>query len=1056
MVMRVLGAALSVATVIIALALARLASGPVSLAFLGTYLRETLDEASPGYVWEFDKPILDWTNLRPELAITITRVQIRETSGNLVAQAPRLDLGLSLRGLLLGRIAPTSIELDGASLSMVRLLDGSFRLGLSAAPDDLKRTDPPDISGLLSRAFAALLEPPGQGGNMGAMEHLAIRDVYLLYRDLRLGTEWQASNAEFSFERSAQGITGQAAIGLQIEEQTWALSFAGNFDRTSLTSEIDVSFSGVEPYRLAHEATPLAELANYRLPLSGQIGLQLAADGSLMGFNANIRTGPGEIAQPDLWPEPVAVDSIEVEAGYTFKDGLIQISHAQLQQGPLIISVTGTAEYGVKSPAINLTGDIRSANVEAVKKLWPIPLASGSRDWFLDNMDTGNIETAHFDVHIPSGEIGESPIEDKDLELSLQFSGVTGHYLRPMPPITQGRGSAIITGRKLDLTLDEGVILDALNLSEGKFILSNTHLPEKNGKVDLLLKGSMTKTLELIDFKPLGYPSRYGIDPAAIGGEASTRLQLELPVKSGMHMDEIQFQVAGDVEGFSMPAVLNGVALEQATLHTEINRKGMEVNGTGRFTDAAAELSWVEDFTAKRGASSHYTIRMKADEHQLEALGFPTAGLIAGPVALQTEAWGRGTKIAGGRVRADAKEAELIADALSWRKPRDQAANISFDFTMPPGGATGAVLDNFTIKGKDTDVAGRLVFEPGGPPGFVHLDRLKLGAANDLSGEARRNKDGVYGIKVTGKSADLSQSIAELRKSGGMSDPDEKKMAYTIDGQVSQLVLREGNVLNDVVARGSYNGRDFTRLDADGNYGASKSVTLRLSPGPSCNRTLSLISLDAGKTLYGLSLFDSGVNGDLEMTGEFNDKEPREPRDQAPLQGEIRVRNMQVVNAPVLTRILTVASLTGIRDILTGSGLTFDRILIPYKTRNGVVTITGAYGSGSEIGLTLHGTRNDTKDTVDMNGTVIPAYTLNTVFGKVPILGKILLGGKNEGVFAINYSAKGSSDNPDIFVNPLSALTPGFLRQIFNLGDVMAPGEETKPPESEGAPAPVH
>ena len=163
------------------------------------------------------------------------------------------------------------------------------------------------------------------------------------------------------------------------------------------------------------------------------------------------------------------------------------------------------------------------------------------------------------------------------------------------------------------------------------------------------------------------------------------------------------------------------------------------------------------------------------------------------------------------------------------------------------------------------------------------------------------------------------------------------------------------------------------------------------------------------------------------------------------MQGEIRIRNMQVVNAPVLTRILTVASLTGIRDILTGSGLTFDRILVPFKMQNGVVTVTEAYGSGSELGLTLHGTRNEAAGTVKMNGTVIPAYTLNTVFGKVPLFGKILLGGKNEGVFAINYSATGSSDNPDIFVNPLSALTPGFLRKIFNLGDVVAPTKETAP-----------
>lgn len=1054
--MRGLGAALSVATVIIALALARFASGPVNLPFLGTYLQEMLDNATPGYVWEFDTPILDWTDLHPELTITITGVQIRELSGSPVAQAPRLDLGLSLRGLLLGRIAPTSIELFGASVTMVRLLDGSLRLGISAAPNDQMPADLPDISGLLSRAYAALLAPPGQGGNLGALEHLAIGDVTLFYRDLRLEALWEARNVTLSLERSDQGLTGHAAIGLKIDEQTWALSLNGNFDRESRSNQIDVSFSGIEPFRLAQQAPALAQLANYRLPVTGEVGFTTAEDGTLRGFNANIRTGAGEIILPDLISGPVVVDSVEIEAGYIFEDGLIRIGRAQLRQGPLEISALGTAEYGVASPALQLKGDIRNASIEAVKKLWPIPAAKGSRSWFMENMDAGNVDSAHFETNIARGEFSSGPLSDGAIKVELQFSGVTGHYLRPMPPITQGRGSAIITGRQLELTLDEGLVLDELKLSEGKFSLSNTHLPQKDGKINLLLKGSMAKTLELINFKPLEYPSRYGVDPARFGGQANTRLQLDLPIKQDMKISEIKYQISGDVAGLSVPDLLNGVALEQANVHLEVTPKGMEVAGTGQFQKAAADLTWVENFTAKDGPSSNYTIRMKADEYQLEALGFPTAGLIAGPLSVQAEVWGRGKEISGGRVQLDALEAELIANPVSWRKPKALPASINFDFTRPGGGASGTILDNLTITGKEIDVAGQVVFGADGAPGMVRLDRLKLGVNNDLSADMQRNRDGVYMITARGNRADLSDSIADMRKSGDKPDPSEKKLAYTIDGNISHVRLREGNVLRDVIARGSYDGRDFTRLDVDGNYGPDKSVTLRLGPGVSGNRTLSLMSQDAGKILYGLSLFDSGVNGDLELTGEFNDSEPRGPDDAAPLKGEIRIRNMQVVDAPVLTRILTIASLTGLRDILTGQGLTFDRILIPYQTRDGVVIITDAYGSGSEIGLTLHGVRNEADGSVDMNGTVIPAYTLNTVFGKVPILGKILLGGKNEGIFAINYSAKGSSDNPDIFVNPLSALTPGFLRRIFDLGDIAAPGEETKTPPAEGAPEAVN
>ncbi len=1048
--MGALGAALTIATLAVTLALFRFASGPVSLAFLGSYLQDKLTEATPGYSWEFDEPVLDWTDLRPSLDITITGVRIKESSGALVAQSPRLDLGLSARGLLLGRIAPTSVELNGASLTLVRLLDGSFRLGVAAAADDLQQTNPPDISGLLLRAFAALLEPPGLGGNMGALEHLAIRNVELVFRDLRLETIWEASKANFSFDRSGQGIIGEAAIGLKIDEQIWALSLGGNFDSATQLSQIDISFSGVEPFRLANEAVALAPLESFRLPISGLVGVQLAGDGQLLRLSANLSMGAGEITLPEIMPQPVQVDSLELESEYTFKDSLIHLGRVKLRQGPVEITAAGSAEYGVPSPAIQLSGDISGATIEAVKGLWPIQAAKGSRRWFMENMDTGNVGHAHFDVNIARGEFAAGPLTDGAIKAELQFDGVTGHYLRPMPPITQGRGSALITGRQFELALNEGMILDDLRISDGNFILANTHLPEKDGVIRLRLNGSMTKTLELIDFKPLGYPSRYGIDPAAISGTASTQLQLNLPIKDGMHMDEIQYEVASDVDDLRLPNLLNGVALEQADVHIDVNPKGIKVKGAGRFLDAFADFTWSEKFGVTEGPSSTITAGVNADEHQLQALGFPTAGLIAGPATLQAEVWGRGTKISGGHVAGDLKEAELIAEPVSWRKPKNVPASIAFDFTIPSGDQSGAVLDNFTVTGKDIDVAGHLVFEPHGPPSVIRLDRLKLGAANDLSGEARRMKSGAYAISVTGPRADLSLSIAQLRKSGE-AGPKDKGLAYDIEARVKKVLLREGNILNDVIAIGSYDGEDFTSLAVDGNYGPERGVALRLAPGPAGNRTFSLISLDAGKILYGLDLFDSGVNGDLEMKGEFQDKEPRQPQDEPPMQGEIRIRNMQVVNAPALTRILTIASLTGIRDILTGSGLTFDRILVPFKMHNGTVTLTEAYGSGSELGLTLHGTLNETSGAVNMNGTVIPAYTLNTVFGKVPLLGKILLGGKNEGIFAINYSATGSSDNPDIFVNPLSALTPGFLRQIFNLGDLAPSAQESAPAAPDAA-----
>jgi len=58
-------------------------------------------------------------------------------------------------------------------------------------------------------------------------------------------------------------------------------------------------------------------------------------------------------------------------------------------------------------------------------------------------------------------------------------------------------------------------------------------------------------------------------------------------------------------------------------------------------------------------------------------------------------------------------------------------------------------------------------------------------------------------------------------------------------------------------------------------------------------------------------------------------------------------------------------------------------------------------------------------------------------------------------LIAFNYSVKGPTGNPDVSVNPLSALTPGFLRGIFGIFDNDSDSKVPTTPRSGGqAPLP--
>jgi hypothetical protein len=65
----------------------------------------------------------------------------------------------------------------------------------------------------------------------------------------------------------------------------------------------------------------------------------------------------------------------------------------------------------------------------------------------------------------------------------------------------------------------------------------------------------------------------------------------------------------------------------------------------------------------------------------------------------------------------------------------------------------------------------------------------------------------------------------------------------------------------------------------------------------------------------------------------------------------------------------------------------------------------------------------------------VPAYALNSLPGRIPLLGRLFTAEKGGGLIAADVHVRGKLDDPSIMVNPLSVLTPGFLRRIFRIFD---------------------
>jgi hypothetical protein len=196
---------------------------------------------------------------------------------------------------------------------------------------------------------------------------------------------------------------------------------------------------------------------------------------------------------------------------------------------------------------------------------------------------------------------------------------------------------------------------------------------------------------------------------------------------------------------------------------------------------------------------------------------------------------------------------------------------------------------------------------------------------------------------------------------------------------------------------------------------------------------------DAGALLNLLEITPNVVGGTFKIAGNVDTARP----DKAVV-GKMSIEGFRVVNAPGFARLLSVALLTGILDSLRGEGIGFQRFDADFAWADPKIEIREGRMYGSALGVTARGVMDLDEDTIDIDGTLVPAYAVNSILGNIPLLGQLLVGERGSGVFAATYRASGALGDPQIGVNPLSTLAPGFLRRLFGVlggGSATLPGD---------------
>ena len=143
------------------------------------------------------------------------------------------------------------------------------------------------------------------------------------------------------------------------------------------------------------------------------------------------------------------------------------------------------------------------------------------------------------------------------------------------------------------------------------------------------------------------------------------------------------------------------------------------------------------------------------------------------------------------------------------------------------------------------------------------------------------------------------------------------------------------------------------------------------------------------------------------------------------------IDNFKVKEIPVLAKLLALASLQGIADLLTGEGIRFTDFEMNFTNRNNYMTIEELYAIGPAISILIQG-YIEQDNLISLKGTLVPATTINRTIASIPLIGDLLIGKKvGDGVFGVSFKIKGPPKDLKTTVNPIKTLTPRFITRTL-------------------------
>ena len=615
--------------------------GPIELPFLKPYMVRALNHDDAEYQVTVDSVNIELVRSIQPIKIIANNVVYRKNDGSFIINAPKTSVSFSIKALLRGVIAPSSME----ALNPTVYIFNTYGVDKENINDVNKKK-----IAYYFDSFEDFIERFNSDDNFypeSYINKISVKNAEVELHEVDLGRKWIFSDLNYLLERNLTNISMDVSALMKLNNQVASVGVEAEYRMLNNKLAFEFYFSDLVPNALAEtflDKNTADGFYKINLPVSGRVAtvidfnevikykddIMKSVDTAFEKIDFQFEGGHGNIMFNEDAAYNYNIAAFLLEGAISGGLNELKISNADFdlgsQKAKIDLKVSGVKSFllenSLKDLKVDLSAAVKEMNFDDLYNYWPRYLSDDAWSWCKDSIRGGQIKNVRFDFRFAYDDKSRN-FGLADLSGSGDISDTNLNYLKEMPDITNLYGRAHFSKTNIKIDVDKGVS-EGVILTGGYVNLYDLDKYNNYADIDLKLSSSVTDALRLIDNPPLGYTSEMGLKPDALQGQAETELGLKFEIKNDLTPEEVEVKVKSDLTEVRVPDAFKNKTVTADELKLEVDNQGLALSGDAKLENIPLKLSWNERF-ADKNYRSRYKLSAKFNNALKKELDFDSS-----------------------------------------------------------------------------------------------------------------------------------------------------------------------------------------------------------------------------------------------------------------------------------------------------------------------------------------------------------------------------------------------------------------------------------------------